>query len=53
MVASRANATGPSEYIGREAAGTTIEAVRTLEECGFRSAVIEAMKVCEDVFRSM
>ena len=34
-------------------AGTTIEAVRTLEERGFRSAVIEAMKVCEDVSRSM
>ena len=34
-------------------AGTTIEAVRTLEELGFRSAVIEAMKVCEDVSRSM
>lgn len=28
--------------------GTTIEAVRTLEEYGFRSAVIEAMKVCEE-----
>ena len=38
---------------GSSPAGTTIEAVRTLEECGFRSAVIEAMKVCEDVFRSM
>lgn len=34
-------------------AGTTIEAVRTLEECGFRSAVIEAMKVCEDVSKNM
>lgn len=29
-------------------AGTTIEAVRVLEECGFRSAIIEAMKVCEE-----
>lgn len=29
-------------------AGTTIEAVRVLEERGFRSAVIEAMKVCEN-----
>lgn len=28
--------------------GTTIEAVRKLEECGFRSAIIEAMKVCYD-----
>ncbi|MBC7961129.1 MAG: pyrroline-5-carboxylate reductase, partial [Vallitaleaceae bacterium] len=28
--------------------GTTIEAVRKLEELGFRSAVIEAMKVCYD-----
>lgn len=34
-------------------AGTTIEAVRTLEERGFRSAVIEAMKVCEDISRGM
>lgn len=30
-------------------AGTTIEAVRVLEERGFRSAVIEAMKACADV----
>ena len=28
--------------------GTTIEAVRVLEECGFRNAVIEAMKACEE-----
>lgn len=34
-------------------AGTTIEAVRTLEERGFRSAVIEAMKVCEGISRSL
>lgn len=34
-------------------AGTTIEAVRTLEEHGFRSAVFEAMKVCEEMSRSM
>lgn len=34
-------------------AGTTIEAVRELEERGFRSAVIEAMKVCEDISRSL
>lgn len=34
-------------------AGTTIEAVRILEERGFRSAVIEAMKVCEDISRSL
>ena len=33
--------------------GTTIEAVRTLEECGFRSAVIEAMMVCEEKSKSM
>lgn len=33
--------------------GTTIEAVRTLEECGFRSAVIEAMKVCEEKSKSI
>lgn len=33
--------------------GTTIEAVRTLEECGFRSAVIEAVKVCEEKSRSL
>lgn len=34
-------------------AGTTIEAVRVLEEKGLRSAVIEAMKACADVSRRM
>lgn len=34
-------------------AGTTIEAVRTLEEYGFRTAIIEAMKVCEEKSKSM
>lgn len=34
-------------------AGTTIEAVRVLEEKGFRSAVIEAMKACAETSRSM
>ena len=34
-------------------AGTTIEAVRVLEERGFRSAVIEAMKVCEEISKSL
>ncbi len=34
-------------------AGTTIEAVRTLEACGFRSAVIEAMKTCEEISKGM
>ena len=34
-------------------AGTTIEAVRVLEERGFRSAVIEAMKACVDVAKGM
>lgn len=33
--------------------GTTIEAVRTLEEYGFRSAIIEAMKICEEKSKSM
>ena len=33
--------------------GTTIEAVRVLEERGLRSAVIEAMKVCADKSRNM
>ena len=33
--------------------GTTIAAVRKLEECGFRSSVIEAMKVCEEVSKGM
>lgn len=33
--------------------GTTIEAVRTLEEYGFRSAVIEAMKICEEKSKMM
>lgn len=30
-------------------AGTTIEAVRVLEEKGFRSSLIEAMKACADI----
>ncbi len=34
-------------------AGTTIEAVRTLEALGFRSAIIEAMKVCEEKSKNM
>lgn len=34
-------------------AGTTIEAVRVLEERGFRSAIIEAMKVCEEKSKNM
>ncbi len=34
-------------------AGTTIEAVRVLEERGFRSAIIEAMKVCEEKSKCM
>ncbi len=34
-------------------AGTTIEAVRTLEEYGFRSAIMEAMKVCEEKSKMM
>lgn len=34
-------------------AGTTIEAVRTLEALGFRSSIIEAMKVCEEKSKSM
>ena len=34
-------------------AGTTIEAVRVLEERGFRSAIIEAMRVCAEKSRNM
>lgn len=34
-------------------AGTTIEAVRVLEEKGFRSAVIEAMRKCADISRKL
>lgn len=34
-------------------AGTTIEAVRVLEEKGFRSAVIEAMKACVEVAKGI
>ena len=34
-------------------AGTTIEAVRILEEKGFRSAVMEAIRTCCDKGRSM
>ncbi len=33
--------------------GTTIEAVRTLEARGFRSAIIEAMKICEEKSKGM
>lgn len=33
--------------------GTTIEAVRSLEKTGFRSSVIEAMKVCAEKARTM
>ena len=33
--------------------GTTIEAVRVLEEKGFRSAVTEAMRACADVSRRL
>lgn len=33
--------------------GTTIEAVAALESNGFRSAVIEAMKICEDKAKGM
>ena len=34
-------------------AGTTIQAVRVLEEKGFRSAVMEAMRACADVSRRL
>lgn len=34
-------------------AGTTIEAVATLEEAGFRGGIIDAMKVCADKSRSI
>ena len=34
-------------------AGTTIEAVRVLEQKGFRSSVIEAMKACVDIAKGM
>ena len=34
-------------------AGTTIEAVQSLEEDGFRSAVMRAMRVCAEKSRSM
>ena len=34
-------------------AGTTIEAVRVLEERGFRSSIIEAQKACVDKSRSL
>ena len=33
--------------------GTTIEAVRVLEEKGFRSSVIEAMKACVKIARGL
>lgn len=34
-------------------AGTTIESVRVLEKLGFRSAVIEAMKKCEEISKGL
>ena len=34
-------------------AGTTIEAVRILEQKGFRSALIESMKACAEVSRNL
>ena len=34
-------------------AGTTIEAVRVLEQKGFRSSVFEAMKACVDIAKGM
>ncbi|MBR4345215.1 MAG: pyrroline-5-carboxylate reductase [Lachnospiraceae bacterium] len=34
-------------------AGTTIEAVRVLEEMGFRSSLIEAMDACADISRKL
>ena len=34
-------------------AGTTIEAVRVLENLGFRSSIIEAMKACAEVNRNL
>ena len=34
-------------------AGTTIEAVRVLEEVGFRSSLIEAMDACAEVSKNL
>ncbi|HCA72413.1 MAG TPA: pyrroline-5-carboxylate reductase, partial [Ruminococcaceae bacterium] len=34
-------------------AGTTIEAVRVLEETGFRGSVMAAMKACTDKAKSV
>lgn len=34
-------------------AGTTIEAVRILEQKGFRSALMEAMKACAEISRNL
>ena len=34
-------------------AGTTIEAVRVLEDMGFRSSLIEAMEACADISRNL
>ena len=34
-------------------AGTTIDAVRVLEECGFRGTIIDAVQTCVEKSRSL
>ena len=53
MVLDTGKHPGELKYMVCSPAGTTIEAVRTLEELGFRSSIIEAMKVCEEMSRSL
>ena len=43
----------PARKCCRSPAGTTIQAVRVLEEKGMRSSVFEAMMKCLDISRKM
>ena len=53
MVLETGKHPGELKDMVRSPGGTTIEAVRVLEEKGFRSALIEAMKACAEVSRNL